>query len=89
MKKFCESCAMPLTLKGISNNGSELSGKSSEEYCKYCFENGSFIEPNITYDEMLIKGTNGIKNGTGNKLNKYFMIKFYPRLLKKTKRWSK
>ena len=38
---ICQSCAMPLT------------GEPHKEYCDYCFENGGFIEPNLTLKEAI------------------------------------
>ncbi len=46
----CQSCGMPLedgfygTLQG---------GQIMTEYCKFCFQEGGFTEPGLTFDEML------------------------------------
>lgn len=32
--------------------GTEKDGSKSNEYCTYCYQNGSFINPNMTLDEM-------------------------------------
>jgi predicted enzyme related to lactoylglutathione lyase len=46
----CQSCAMPIQegYFGTNEDGSE-----NREYCKFCFQNGSFIEPNLTLEEMI------------------------------------
>jgi len=51
-ERFCESCGMPM---GETNEmyGTESSGSKSADYCKYCYDNGAFTEPNITLDEMI------------------------------------
>lgn len=49
-KPRCQSCGMPL---GIGFYGTNADGTASSEYCKLCFENGTFREPNLTLDEML------------------------------------
>lgn len=36
--QFCQSCGMPM--QDVS--GSEANGSKSEDYCKYCYENGNF-----------------------------------------------
>ena len=41
---------MPL---GIGFYGINADGTINEEYCKYCFENGEFREPNLTLEEMI------------------------------------
>ena len=51
-EKFCQSCGMPLadnTVLGTNEDGSKNS-----EYCKYCFQNGTFTEE-LTMDEMIEK----------------------------------
>ena len=45
----CQSCGMPLT---DQMRGTEKDGKQSADYCKLCFQNGNFTEPNLTANEM-------------------------------------
>ena len=49
-KNFCQSCSMPLDKP--EQQGTEKDGSKSKEYCTYCFQNGAFINPNMTMDEM-------------------------------------
>jgi len=53
----CQSCGMPLK-KDTNGGGTENDGSKSEKYCSYCYENGKFINPDITVEEMktLVKG---------------------------------
>ncbi|MCK5416445.1 zinc ribbon domain-containing protein [Candidatus Parcubacteria bacterium] len=59
MKKFkrCQSCGMPFK-KDPKGGGTNLDGSKNNMYCSYCFENGEFLQPNITLEEMevLVKG---------------------------------
>ena len=49
-KLICQSCTMPID--DVNNRGTEKDGTPSAEYCKYCYQNGSFINPEMTYEEM-------------------------------------
>ena len=49
-KGRCQSCGMPLS-KGLYGLNSD--GTVNIEYCKLCFENGAFREPNLTSEEMM------------------------------------
>lgn len=88
MNKFCQSCAMPLNLHGEDVRGTEKDGTLSENYCRYCYEGGTFTEPNITFSEMLEKGKHAISLGQGSSVMKFLMKLSYPMMLKKTRRWS-
>ncbi|HFI0304848.1 TPA: zinc ribbon domain-containing protein [Streptococcus suis] len=82
------SCAMPLNLHGLDVRGSEKDGTKSSIYCSYCYVNGRFVEPDISFEEMLAKGKTAISNGQGNAFVKWLMKASYPMMLKKTKRWK-
>ncbi len=49
-KARCQSCGMPLGIGFYSTNSD---GSVNQEYCKFCFENGQFREPNLTLEEMI------------------------------------
>ena len=51
-EKFCESCGMPM---GETDDmyGTESNGSKSEDYCKYCYDNGAFTNPNLTLEEQI------------------------------------
>lgn len=49
-KLICQSCTMPLD--NVNNRGTEKDGIKSTEYCKYCYQHGSFVKPEMTFDEM-------------------------------------
>lgn len=48
--KICQSCGMPITSNeqlGINKDGSV-----NDDYCKYCYSNGEFIDK-VTMDEYI------------------------------------
>lgn len=49
-KHFCQSCSMPID--NTADKGTEKNGMKNEDYCKYCYINGSFINPSLTLEEM-------------------------------------
>lgn len=50
-EKFCQSCGMPM---GETDEfyGTEADGSKSKDYCKYCYDKGTFTA-NSTMDEMI------------------------------------
>lgn len=48
-EKFCQSCSMPLDNDML---GTERDGSKNTEYCKYCYQNGEFVNPHMTIEEM-------------------------------------
>lgn len=55
-KEICQSCGMPLDSEAVK--GTEKNGLKSNEYCKYCYENGEFKHPKMSLEEM----QNNVKN---------------------------
>ena len=50
IKNFCQSCSMPVD--GPELWGTEKDGSGNPVYCKYCYRDGSFINPDLTLEEM-------------------------------------
>jgi hypothetical protein len=48
---FCQSCSMPLARP--EDFGTDASGARVNDYCRYCFQRGSFTEPALTLDQMI------------------------------------
>ena len=48
-QKFFQSCGMPLSSEVM---GTEADGSPSEDYCKYCYADGHFLQ-DCTMDEMI------------------------------------
>ena len=88
MEKFCQSCGMPLNLHGEDVRGTKVDGSLSSKYCIYCYKDGKYIDSDITIEEMLESGKQGISNGKGNPVAKLMMKAFYPMQLKKLERWK-
>ncbi|HEX5153392.1 MAG TPA: zinc ribbon domain-containing protein [Parafilimonas sp.] len=49
-ENICQSCSMPLTDESLL--GTEKDGSKNHEYCKYCYQGGSFVNPGMTVDQM-------------------------------------
>jgi hypothetical protein len=47
---FCQSCTMPID--NINDRGTEKDGSKSSEYCKYCYQQGAFINSDMTMEQM-------------------------------------
>ncbi|MGN1379541.1 MAG: ATP-binding cassette domain-containing protein [Bacilli bacterium] len=81
--KICQSCGMPLT----SNEqlGTNKDGSINNDYCKYCYINGEFID-NVTMEEYIeMCSLYGFQAGMTNKEMKEHCMKLFPTL----KRWEK
>ena len=49
--KTCQSCSMPLK-KDPMQGGTEKDGSKSEKYCSFCYQDGAFVAPDMTLEEM-------------------------------------
>ncbi len=49
----CQSCGMPLNKE--ENCGTNEDNSKTNEYCKFCFENGKFTNPDLTMNEVIEK----------------------------------
>jgi hypothetical protein len=52
-RTICQSCGMPL--EGPDDYGTAANGAKITDYCRYCFQNGAFTEPDITLRDMIAK----------------------------------
>ena len=50
----CQSCGMPLTAPDA--RGTEGDGTPSAYYCRYCYRNGAFTDPEATIETMAVRG---------------------------------
>lgn len=41
-----------MPLSSVELSGTEKDGSRKKDYCKYCYENGQFTNPEITLEEM-------------------------------------
>ena len=51
LEKHCESCGMPMEADEMY--GTESDGNRSADYCKFCYNDGAFINPNLTLQEQI------------------------------------
>ncbi|AMO35090.1 effector binding domain-containing protein [Lysinibacillus sphaericus] len=84
MQSYCQSCGMPLTDEALL--GTEKEGHKNQDYCTYCYEEGSFKQPNLTVEEMIDICVPHLK-GDGMPANeaRTMLTSFLPSL----KRWRK
>lgn len=82
-KDPCQSCSMPLS-KDPNRGGTHSDGTLSTEYCSFCYQDGAFIEPDITVEMMV--------NKVDSKLQEMwipgFMRKWFTNGIPNLKRWS-
>jgi hypothetical protein len=82
--QICQSCAMPL--QKTEDFGTEAEGARSEEYCRFCYREGKFTDPDITLEgqiEKLVKLA-GKEMGIEEEMARAMANEIIPRL----KRWS-
>lgn len=86
-QNVCQSCGMPMTAN--EHFGTNKDGNRNEEYCVYCFKDGSFTD-NMTLDEMIEESLNypeALKDEDGNQITREEATNklraYYPTL----KRW--
>lgn len=48
---FCQCCSMPITDPEL--HGTEHDGHASEDYCKYCYQDGEFTAKDVNMDEFI------------------------------------
>ena len=57
LRHRCQSCGIPLN---EADGGEDLIGKekngNNSPYCRYCYQNGVFINPDATLEDMVAKG---------------------------------
>lgn len=74
-----------MPLKKDPKGGSvNVDGSKNHMYCSYCYENGSFLQPNITVDEM--------QGFVKDKLKEMgfpgFLARFFTKGIPKLERWK-
>jgi len=80
---FCQSCTMPID--NADDRGTEKDGSKSNEYCKYCYRDGAFLQPAVTFEEM-----KSFISGQMQKMNlPDDIIQRSLKLLPHLKRWEK
>ncbi len=85
-KQFCQSCGMPL--EKTEDFGTEKDGSQSVEYCRYCYQNGEWTQPEITLEETIALGHAAIERMEISPLKKWFFKAFCPMQIRGLKRWK-
>lgn len=82
-KQRCQSCGMPL---GDGFFGTNADGLFTKEYCKFCFQNGNFIDPTLTVEDMIKMSVKNMTEELGfdEEKAKSLAESFIPKL----KRWK-
>ena len=76
---------MPVS-KDPKGSGTNADGQPSHKYCSFCYENGEFLQPDITAEEMQAFVKSKLKEMGGfMKLFAGFFTKRIPKL----ERWKK
>jgi len=80
--KNCQSCGMPLK-KDAKGGGTNADGTTSAMYCSHCYENGKFLQPDITAQQMqeFVVGKLKEMKFPG------FLAKFFTKGIPKLERW--
>ncbi len=80
---YCQSCGIPL--KNPVEFGTTAAGLRSKEYCIRCFQNGEFIEPDISLDDMVEKVAS--RMGSEVEISKEQAENIAKTLIPRLKRW--
>ena len=81
-KIICQSCGMPLDTEAVK--GTEKNGLISNEYCKYCYEDGVFKNPKMNLEDM----ENNVKNQMKRLELHEYAIQKAVNILPALKRWK-
>ena len=84
--KQCQSCGMPLqTDKAGDCRGTEPDGTKSEKWCSLCYQNGAFLNPDCTVDQMKDIVDNALKEQKSGFVMRKMALMQIPTL----ERWKK
>lgn len=80
--KICQSCGMPLN--SIVELGTNKDNSKNEDYCKYCYKDGEFIDKVTMQEYITMCSQYGSQAGMTNEEMKEHCSKLFPTL----KRWN-
>jgi len=87
-QKFCQSCGMPLNAP--ADFGTNKDQSANDDYCVYCFKDGSFTQ-NITMDDMInhcAQFVEEFNKDSDQKLTKEEAVAQMKMYFPKLKRWA-
>ena len=82
MEKICQSCGMPITQQ--EQLGTNKDGSISKDYCKYCYQDGEFIDKVSMEEYIEMCSQFGKQAGMTNEEMRKHCEKLFPTL----KRWK-
>ena len=80
--RICQSCGMPITLD--TQLGTNIDGSINNDYCKYCYVNGEFIDKVSMEKYIEMCSQYGEQAGMTNEEMKIYCENLFPTL----KRWK-
>ena len=80
--KICQSCGMPIENK--NQLGTNQDGKVNDDYCKYCYLNGEFIDKVSMEEYIEMCAQYGSQAGMTNDDMRKYCQELFPKL----KRWK-
>lgn len=80
--KICQSCAMPI--ESVDQLGTNKDGSINEDYCKYCYNDGEFIDKVSMEEYIKMCSQYGAQAGMTNEEMEKFCTDVFPSL----KRWK-
>ena len=81
---YCQSCGMPFDESHRVFIAKEANGSDSI-FCTYCYNNGAFIDPNATVEDMIEMGVPYLAEKVGEQAAREQLSQFVPTLA----RWQK
>ncbi|HRN95831.1 MAG TPA: zinc ribbon domain-containing protein [Candidatus Levybacteria bacterium] len=80
----CQSCGMPL---GDGFFGTEKDQSETQEFCKFCYQDGEYVQPDLQMEDMVQMSINNMVESEGMDLAQAESLanQFIPNL----KRWKK
>lgn len=82
MEKICQSCAMPLTDESLL--GTNKDGSINNDYCKYCYSGGEFVDKVSMEEYIEMCARFGEQAGMTNEQMREYCKQIFPTL----KRWK-
>ena len=82
MEKICQSCGMPITKNSLL--GTNKDGSINKDYCKYCYQDGEFIDKGNMEEYIEMCSKYGAQAGMTNEEMRKHCEKLFPNL----KRWK-
>ena len=81
--KICQSCGMPMELEDVF--GTNADGSVNEDYCKYCYTNGEFVDKVSMEEYIEMCSQFGAQAGMTNERMREHCRMLFPML----KRWRR